>query len=446
MTDKEKQHAEANFNDFLNGIQVTTPAFISPNSNLHLSLDGLPQRFSDFVTHVAHVTNVPTEIALVSAMTVAGAAIGGGVTSKVFNHVNRPCLWTAIVAKSGDGKSDPLKIAMKPLLDMDGERVRAYRKELKTYRENEASNKKNNTPKPRKEQIVCGKSTGAAREQMLNDNPRGVILYRDELRGFLKDLNGYGGTSDIEDLLSIYESRPLKVDRASEDDLRYCEHPFLPILGSIQTATLRESFTNELLNNGFFTRFMVGMFDTEPTKEMREFSDSVAASWANIVYKLRDFGNTFREFRATAEAQEIYKNRSYDLKVLGRVADTAMSDSYNEYKAGAYSKTLYSVARLALIAHVLKIVESNSVYPYPDIDANTMTWAFDCAPYLCAMQMRAYEAIVGKQEDKPMKTDALIRAIARHLADRNKQLNQSALAEMLGTSQPNISRALRGQK
>lgn len=432
--------------DIVNNIVSAKEATETPNAECRLSTAGLPERFVNFVNHVAEVNNVPTELTLLSALTTAGAAIGGGITSKVFNHENRPCLWTMIVAKFSDGKTAPLRDIMRPLQELDKRKVYEYRENLKAYKEAEAGKGKNTMPKPRKEQIICGKTTGAAREQLLNENPRGAILFRDELRGFLKDLNGYGGTSDIEDMLSIYESMPLKVDRASDDDLRYCEHPFMPILGGIQSKVLRESFSKDLLNNGFFARFAVVYFDTCEDRLGRELSPDIANSWANMIYKLRDFGNTFREFRATAEAQSVYETESIKLKKAGRVPDPAMSEDYNEYKAGAYSKTLYVVARLALIAHVLKVVDYGCMYPYPDIDADTMRWAFSCAPYLCAMQMKAYDIIAGRREDKPLTTDALIRAINRHVTDRHLELNQSELARMLGTSQPNVSRALRGEK
>lgn len=437
-----------NYEDLIYEIKSAPTASIkSPNAEFTISTDGLPERFVSYVKHVAEANNVPLETTLLSAMCVAGSAIGGYVSSKVLGHTNTPCLWVMVVGKSSANKSNPIKSIMRPILEIDAQLDKKNKSDLKAWRELDKKAKNGTSaPKPKKLQAYSGKTTGAARCQFLYQNERGGVMYRDELNGFLKDFNGYGGTSEAEDMLTIFNGDTIKIDRKGEDEIMLIKSPFMPILGGIQPRVLREDLDKTYLNNGLLARFAVVFCRSEKIDVGFSIDASQENAWNDIVMKLRDFGNTKRVFNATKEATEYYHAEAINLFKNGSSEDKDRDESYNEYKDTAYSKVLYSVARLALIAHVVKIVENNTQYPYPDIDVDTMKWAFSCAPYLCQTQMQVYDMVVGQQEKKPMSMGEIVKAVADLCKRRGVPFNQSEFARMIGAAQSNVNRALNSQK
>jgi hypothetical protein len=416
---------------------------VSANAPLKIDIGALPANFQGVVQHLTKVYNVPQEFIALAALTAVGAALGGNVKFKVFSHENRPCLWLMVVAKSGGGKTAPMREILRPLQKIDKAMVAEYRKKYAEWRDAESQLKKGDlhSPKPIKQQIICSKSTGAAREQILNDNPRGALLFRDELRAFFKDLNSYGGTSDVEDMLSIYQSEPLKVDRVSDDNIRYADAPFMPIMGGIQTSVMRETFCNDFIKNGFFARFMI--VDFEPTAEVGlgdAVARDIAEMWEAIILRAYEIGSSEIVLTATEAGRAAYKQGFDALMKKAYMTVPERDEEYNEYRSTAISKVAFSVARLALIAHVLKHLNAALI---PPIDADAITWAYNCAPYLCASQMRAYDLIVGMKKKKEMSVTEIYRAVADLCVRRGTPLNQSLFAQAVGDSQPHVSRALK---
>lgn len=421
------------------------------NKNYHLPMEGLPKKFREVVEAIATAHNVPTEVTLMSALTIAGTALGAHVTSQIGSHKNHACLWTMIVAKSSAGKTAPMRELMQPLQEIDNKLISDYRDSLESWKTQESKRKSDveGTPKPKKRQLVCNRATGAARMELLANNERGIILFADELRQFIKSLNAFGGSGEEEELLSIYSSEPIKSDTIGDDFIRQCSKPFMPILGGMQPGMLRNTFSKEHVISGFMNRFTVVQYERKRAAGIGRAVDShICNQWKNIITSLRGLGNIVCNFEATAEAKRLYEQTYLNICDMSEKIESNRDDEYNEYKESALQKISYFVARIALIVHVLKIVENNPDYPYahPQIDIDTMRLACDCVPYFATMQMRAYECWAGATAKKPLSQKEVVLAVADLCRRKEKELNQSALADLIGANRSVVCDVINGKR
>src|SRR5680860_1103921 len=69
---------------------------------------------------------------------------------------------------------------------------------------------------------------------LLADNPRGLLLCRDELSGWIKAMNQYKGGkgADREFFLSVFTGEPIVIDRKNSPTINI-SNPFLAIVGGI---------------------------------------------------------------------------------------------------------------------------------------------------------------------------------------------------------------------
>lgn len=428
-------------------VLTDTPA-VSSNRAHALPVDGLPAKFVELCKHIAESRSVPQEVTILSALTIAGAGVGAYVTSNICGYENRPGLWTMIVAPSASGKTQPLKDLMRPLDRIDQQLVHEYMTKLEAWRmANAAAKNPTPTPRPNKTQIKCEVSTDAGRVEFLCDNPRGGIFFRDELRALFDSFKGNFAIDARNRMLEISDFGSVKATTKTEDTIKTAAYSFMPILGGIQPRVLPRTIKPEDIDQGLLQRFIVCVFDADDFPEMSSgVRADLAAWWDNTVQSLRGLGNVKWEYKATPEALQVYADEYRKLAVLARPS-AGDDDDYNDYKRTIVSKSLKFVHRAALIAHCLKIVDKTPDYPYshPDIDADTMRWAFSCVPYIVAQQMKVYDAIVGKKTKR--KTDAeMIREFAAwYQGRRGEKINRSKLADVTGIKRQNIGLYLRDE-
>lgn len=432
------------YSDLLNSIQAApSKATKSANTAATLPTFGLPDKFVEYCQHVANRRNVPNEVTLMAALTAAGAAAGSYVESDIAGYKNKPGLMTMIIAPSAAGKSQPLRDIMQPLFAIDGELLSAYKEKLETWRADNAKTS-NPTPRPDKTQMICAAATDAARVEFVCDNPRGGILYNDELRAFFKSLSGKFNEQAVEHILEISNFNPIKRDTKGEDVIKVCNDSFLAVLGGVQTDLIDQTIKPEFIANGLLHRFSIVMFEASGFPKIGDGIDlTQTVYWSNTVKSLRGLGNIKWKFSPNAEGRAAFE-AEYEKLCASFNPDPEDGATYNNFMHAAFAKVMYAVHQLTLIAHLLKIVDASPEYPYthPDIEADTIRWAFACAPYLIAQKMNAYNLIVGKP--KPRTDEEIIRELASMMARKGKKLNRSKLAEAVGIDRANISRYTKG--
>ncbi|MEZ5890351.1 MAG: DUF3987 domain-containing protein [Xanthobacteraceae bacterium] len=113
-------------------------------------------------------------------------------------HKDRAILWGMLVGPPGTRKSPVLNEVIQPLEEIEEKWRREDEPTWRTYRaahaQWEKTGRKNGEPEPkqpRRRRKAVNDTTTEALAPILSDNPDGVISYRDELSGWVGDMDAY---------------------------------------------------------------------------------------------------------------------------------------------------------------------------------------------------------------------------------------------------------------
>ncbi len=401
---------------------------VSINSNSistvkEIPIDGLNINIQAFIDEATRVYQCSRDIITAAVFATAGAAIGKKSMIQSGQYKNYPCLWLCVVAPSGSNKSAPVSAILRPLKNEDARNYDLYRGLMAEY-----SKKKGKDAPPDFKQIILSDATPEARNKVLSICPNGILLYRDEIKGFLDDIGRYNKSGEVSQLLSIFDADDITINRKSEAAL-LIERPFMGILGGIQPSVLPESFgSSTLMGNGFNQRWLFVYPDEAPpaqyTKE-RMNPDSLPA-WSELIDSLIKMqpGETLVLSDGAEQVYAAYYD-SIERKKEGE----------SDYMSSIYAKLRIHVLRWALIAHYLGSASAELW-----IDADEMRYAVRCMDYFEETAKKVYADLTGGLMEKGtgLTEQELIALFYNSFGLKNKQ----ALADMIGVSRPTVSRVV----
>ncbi len=199
-------------------------------------------------------------------------------------------------------------------------------------------------------------ATTEALAVLLQQNPRGLLMVRDELAGwfnFDRYAGGKGG-GDAAKWLKMFGGRPMVVDRKTGGTL-YVPRAAVSIAGGIQPETLRRGLGQEHRDNGLAARLLL---TCPPRKPKRWTEAEVNATTEAAVAKV-----FARLFGLTPETDDDGDERPR-LVTLADDGKLAWVTFFNEHaseqvnlsgdEAAAWSKLEGYAARLALVVHLTR--------------------------------------------------------------------------------------------
>lgn len=231
----------------------------------------LPAPVARYVREAAASLGCDESFVALPVLVLLGSAIG--TTRRILlkrTWREYPIIWAIVVAASGAKKSPPFDLALAPLQKLQREAFRRWEKELQKHEEErlryerELSNFKKGrddgeVPQkpepPLLDHYVVSDTTVEALAPILRDRTRGVMLYRDELSGWLAGMNQYKarGGADSAHWLEMFGGRPMKVDRKGGLPL-LVPRAAVWVTGSIQPRTLQRCLGDEHFENGMAAR------------------------------------------------------------------------------------------------------------------------------------------------------------------------------------------------
>lgn len=262
------------------GEQKSLPAKLPPVPEFDLSL--VPASLRDWVQDNADGLQVPAEFVAVPAICSLGGLIGrqlGIRVKQAENWIEYPILNSGLVGRPSTGKSPAFRPTLKLLNELEGRRRNAWLEGMKGHRIEielqlaEIQNAKKDAQKKIKEgnkdaarralevsgeelerppqpRIVVNDATIEKLGEILNENPRGMIQFRDELAGWLASLDREGREADRAFWLETWNGHgPFTVDRIGRGTIRI-EAPAVSIIGGIQPGKL-ESYVRAAVRGGF---------------------------------------------------------------------------------------------------------------------------------------------------------------------------------------------------
>ena len=232
------------------GVFPTEPDFtladdyeISPAPRFPLTVFG--SSWGEWIRDHAEAKGCPVDYVAGGLLVATGSLIGNARRGSPWDGWNEPpILWIGLVGNPSSGKSPGLDVARDVIasIEMDantnyqdelrawntkreeGEiRIEVWRSECKGALKDKLPSmlppkpkEAEEEPRPTRSRIVTSDVTVEKLARLVYENPKGMVVHRDELAGWMGALDKYGGSGgDRATYLEAYGGRPYPVDRAS---------------------------------------------------------------------------------------------------------------------------------------------------------------------------------------------------------------------------------------
>ena len=418
--------------DVEKAIKSTEPVTIAPDAPqardtyrpfpIHL----LPEPLRSFVPEAARAIGCDPACVALPALAGCAGAIGNTrrVKIKGMGWTEPAVVWCVAIASSGTQKSPGQEAAVVSLQEKQLAALDAHDEDMLAFKAQEAdydaamrdwknTGRQKNEPQPeRPAPPVCSRTlvsdvTIEGLAPHLADSPRGLLLERDELNGWLQSFDQYKGGKggDVNHWLTMHRAGLLLVDRKTGDRKTIrAPRAAISITGTIQPATLTRVLTPEFFANGLAARLLLAM----PPKRRRqwtdaELSDAKRAALAHTYDNLLalDFAPT--DGPTTGKREPVY----LELSPEARAAFIAFFTSHNDEAydlpddlAAAFSKLEAYAPRFALIVHCIRCASGDRSIVSPiTIDLASMEAGIGLVHWFANEARRVY-AMLGESDDK----------------------------------------------
>ncbi len=284
----------------------------------------LPGALAPWLADIADRAQCPPDFVAVGAVVAAAAVIGRQIAirpKRADDWTVIPNLWGLAVGRPGLMKSAALAEALKPLQPLTAGARIAYERQRATHRFRHAEHRARQqaltrrlrqafereeptedlqyafevpeSPAPAEHRYVVNDTTVEKLGELLNQNPNGVLLFRDELSGFLRLMDRLGHENDRGFYCEAWNgSGAYTYDRLGRGTLRI-EAACVSILGGIQPGPLH-AYLNETFagggDDGLIQRFQLAVFPDPPPRwrNVDRWPDIDAKTRAFAIYRRLD--------------------------------------------------------------------------------------------------------------------------------------------------------------
>ncbi|MBM3271540.1 MAG: DUF3987 domain-containing protein, partial [Candidatus Sericytochromatia bacterium] len=418
------------------------PSGVTPVPPLDPEL--LPNAFRAWLEDAAERQQCPIDFPAVAAIVAAGSVIGRGLGIRPRQQDDWtivPNLWGAVIGRPSAGKSPALDAGLSPFRRLAAEARRAHETALafagaqKEFRSAVAEGRKAKAKKDIKKAVEDGKEPDEALVgefldkdedlptlrrfetsdptteklgELWRDNPRGILLFRDELIGWLRSLDRDDRRQDRAAYLEAWSGLgQFTTDRIGRGTV-HIPAACVAILGGIQPGPLAEyvwaALAGGQADDGLLQRFQVMVWpDVSPTYQTVDRHPDTAAqdrAW-KVFQALADLdpstiggdgcvgsgGPQVPHVRLSIEAQPIFTN--WHETLMRRLRSEAEHPAIEAHLA-KYPKL---AAALALILHVIDVVDGAAPGPVGEVSLlRALAWC----EYLESHARRVYGQVVAR--------------------------------------------------
>jgi hypothetical protein len=350
-----------------------------------IPLNAFPSKIQDMILVLSRQENYSIEYTMASLLVAVSTAIGNAVNIRIRGGwISNPALYMILVGRPGMGKTPPLDFAFRPIRKHDAQAVKQFKLEMEQYNnliESYKGKKENTTPLPDKpilRRTIISDFTPEALMRALDDNQRGIVVYVDEIMGMFNAVNQYSRGQLIEQLLTAFSGKPLDISRCSMPIPIHIEHPFINIVGTMQTTRMHELIGKGYKENGLIDRIIFVYPSSQEISDWQLDEDSsfatfekYSAMWKSIIDKVvslpfvenENGGNIQNILDFSSEAKAYFTNwRNNAIRTINQIQDDGLVDS-------RVIKTPMITARLALILQILRWACGEVHKDFVDIDS-----------------------------------------------------------------------------
>lgn len=413
-------------------------------------IDALPEPLARFVAEASGSIGCEASMVALPLLASIAAAVGNARCCEVKPDWTEPAIvWAVVVGESGCGKSPAARAALRFIRDRERRLGADHAAALAAFeearREHEQAlarwqrSKQGEQPAepgeaPRRPRILTTDATVEALAELMQHNPRGLLLARDELAGLLAGFDKYtaGRGGDAQKYLEAWDGGCWIVDRKQSAGARV-EPVSLSITGGIQPAILRamlEERRSQHRENGLAARMLIAFPPRRPQRWSDRSASPEAAQAVEAVFErllalelhADEWGGTSpRRIALDPAAREVFI--AHHDALAGETADLG------GHLAAVYSKLRSYLARLALLFHLVRRAEGDPGAGEA-IDAASVRSAARLVDWFGAEARRFEQAGEGAEglpdpevdifEVERIALDQGGEVTARHLYDRGK--------------------------
>lgn len=385
-----------------------------------IPLDAFPAKIQDMILALARQENYSIEYMMASLLTAISTAIGNAVNIRIRGGwISNSALYMILVGRPGMGKTPPLDFAFRPIRKHDAKIIKQFKLDMEHYNsliENNKTKKDNDSPLPDKpilRRTIISDFTPEALMRALDDNQRGIVVYVDEIMGMFNAVNQYSRGQLIEQLLTAFSGKPLDISRCSMPIPIHIEHPFINIVGTMQTTRMHELIERGYKENGLIDRIVFVYPSSQVISDWQLDEDSSSASfdkysamWESIVNKViglpftknEDDGFVKNILDFSLEAKTYFTEwRNNAIRTVNQIQDDGLVDS-------RVIKAPIITARLALVLQILRWACDEVHKDFVDIDSTKSAIALSEYFENCYADIQKY---LLKESIEPQKKELL---------------------------------------
>jgi hypothetical protein len=399
--------------------------------------DALPETARRFVEEGMEAIGCAPDLLALPVLAVLSAGIGASRVVEIKRSWRESAtLFLAVVASPGEKKTPAANAARRPVLKRQAEKRQQFKankeeheREMREWKahcrdaRNAGETEPPPPPEPTMERTYADDTTVESLVGILEDNPRGVLIYKDELTGWVRGMDQYkagGKGADRQHWLSVWSNQAIVVDRKGrQGDPTYVERPWVSLVGGIQPAMLPE--LGGSMEDGLLDRFLF----CYPKHSHTDLSDveigpDTEAQYAGLYAKLSSLRMVEDEIGQEApniapmsrEARRLFK------KIHDEIGRETLEPGFPLRLQGVWAKMRGYLARISLILALCRSVQDEQPEQVEEEDVKK---AARIIAYFKAHARRVYgELRVTTPED------LLAGEISRFLRDHGGQWSGSA--------------------
>jgi len=430
---------------------------IEPQVNykdLEFPLEVFPKEIQNYMIQCRDTLDSSIDYMGCSYLWLVSVIIGNSVKIQVKpGWVEPATMWMTIVGKAGIGKTPSISNVVFPIQKANNREIKKFVKEYDKYNEFMELDKKDrqNTEqikRPRKTQFIADDITLEALVDLHEENKNAVGVFKDELAGWIKDMNKYRAGSDLEFWLSTWSAKSVSLNRKTAKSA-FVPHPLIPVLGGIQPGIFDSFYNDENKDNGFIDRMLL----CYPDLMVEEYNDNELSydtiNWYNdyIIAFYSDVKSKVVQLDVDDEIKPIIAIMDAEAKVewkriFNKITAQQNDDDENEYMKSMLPKQKSYIPRFALLFNCMHVFDKSAdISNFKVINKAAILAAEKLSDYFIRM---AKKIKITSNEVSDIKNMMRITASLPKnkqfmaMYELNPNLNRSEVAEKLGVSRKTV--------
>jgi len=265
-------------------------------------------------------------------------------------------LWISIIGDPSTKKSPGIKKAISPVNRVAEKWRKQHQESMKhwedaCYQAKAEDKKARLPPAPEGKRLTVGDTTVEKLGDILSkQEPRGILVIRDELSGFLTSMDAYknGGGKDRSAWLEAYNGGPLEIDRIGRGSF-FVPNWSASVVGGIQLSVI-DDYANVTNHDGMLQRFLLYNATPAPPGKDRQPNMKAKDLYVELIDHLAHLQPADRPVTLTEDAHQVREAFSSRLHKL------AVSTP-NKHLSAMLGKWEGTFARLLLVFHCVEAKE-----------------------------------------------------------------------------------------